>query len=332
MPDSHDALLVGGVLGRPEGGGGDGAVVLVHDGVAALVEPDPVALPAVGLVGLGVDVQLVARGHDEPLTVVASQGGQDGAVGVAAVPDQDEVLVRFHVEVLDLQGDDLALAGRDHVQALEAAGVLPRVVRASHDLGLQGGSQIAATRLSLRPPRSPESPLLHAAVGHELDHHEVGRGDEAPRAEVQGAAEGGHVDGGPVGPAAAQDVDGVEVLLGVELAELEHDVRTPGALQGPLAVGEGLVLAGVVGGLDDVAGALQVEGAVLGAVELVAVVAAVVLAVAEELSVDALAVGAVEGSAWTGFDATDEGHQGFAGSQLPFLVEGIAAHGVLLQD
>jgi hypothetical protein len=67
-----------------------------------------------------------------------------------------------------------------------------------------------------------------------------------------------------------------------------------GSLEGPLAVGEGLVLLGVVGALDDVSAAGHVEVAVLGAVDLVRGVAAVVLLVALEGGVDALPVRTVE--------------------------------------
>ena len=53
---------------------------------------------------------------------------------------------------------------------------------------------------------------------------------------------------------------------------------------------------------------------------LIGIVSAVVVAVAEELVVDALAVGAVVGAAGAGRDDAHEGHERLAGRQLPLLV------------
>ena len=77
----------------------------------------------------------------------------------------------------------------------------------------------------------------------------------------------------------------------------EYDVCSPGPFQGPLAVGQGVVLAvDKVGRFEDVSGGHLMELALLGAGDLVGVVAAVVLAVTNMLARDALPVRAVEGT------------------------------------
>ena len=53
---------------------------------------------------------------------------------------------------------------------------------------------------------------------------------------------------------------------------------------------------------------------------LIGVVPAVVVAVAQELVVDTLAVGAVVGAAGASRDDAHEGHESLAGRQLPLLV------------
>ncbi len=58
----------------------------------------------------------------------------------------------------------------------------------------------------------------------ELDDHEVGCGGERPRGDLPVLVpprQGRHGGGGLLGAAAAEDLDGVEVLLRVELGELE---------------------------------------------------------------------------------------------------------------
>ena len=59
---------------------------------------------------------------------------QDGSVGTLAVPDENEVPLRLHLEVFDLERDDAALRRRHGVEALEAAGVRVRVVRRCENL------------------------------------------------------------------------------------------------------------------------------------------------------------------------------------------------------
>ena len=137
---------------------------------------DPVASARVSLVSLGVDVELVSgRGHELGIGLrLSGQRGQHLRVRGVAVADQNEVLFRLHVQVLDLQSDDLALAGDDLVKALEAAGVVLRVVRAGDHLRGRGGHQVTSARLSLGSPGCPEALLLHGRVGFELDDHEVG--------------------------------------------------------------------------------------------------------------------------------------------------------------
>lgn len=131
-------------------------------------------------------------------------------------------------------------------------------------------------------PNPPESSLFHGGVGLELDDHEVGSRNEELVGEVLPAGERGERGGGVLGPAAAQDLHGVEVPLGVELGELKDHVVADGAFQRPLAVQVRPVLLRVIGALDGLAGGLRVEVALAGTVHLVGHVAAVVLAVALE--------------------------------------------------
>ena len=58
----------------------------------------------------------------------------------------------------------------------------------------------------------------------------------------------------------------------------ENDIGSSGSLQSPLTVGERLVLARVSGGFDDTSGRLDMELALFGAAQFVAVVATVVVA------------------------------------------------------
>ena len=89
-----------------------------------------------------------------------------------------------------------------------------------------GGDKVPAARLRLGAPRGAEPALLHAAVRPELDHHEVGgRRERLGGVLVAPAAQSGDVDRGVLGAAAAQDLDGVEVALGVELRKLRRGRR-----------------------------------------------------------------------------------------------------------
>ena len=103
---------------------------------------------------------------------------------------------------------------------------------ASYDLHLNtylrgsGRDEVSAARLRLGAPRSAEPALLHTAVRAELDHHEVGgRGERLGGVLVAVAAQRGDVDRGVFGAPAAQDLDGVEVALGVELRKLREKAR-----------------------------------------------------------------------------------------------------------
>ena len=95
---------------------------------------DPEAPPGVGLISLDVDVELVASGDDKLRGLRSGQLLQDGGVGSLAVPDEDEVPLRLHLQVFDLERDDAALRRRHGVEALEAAGVRVRVVRRCENL------------------------------------------------------------------------------------------------------------------------------------------------------------------------------------------------------
>ncbi len=106
---------------------------------------------------------------------------------------------------------------------------------------------------------------------------------------------------------------------------LQDDVGAARSLQRPLAVGERLVLAGVAGALDDVAGGLEVVLTARRAVQLVAAVAAVVLAVADEAGVHAAPVRAVVGAVGAGVYPAHEGEERLARGQLPLLVARAAA-------
>ncbi len=185
---------------------------------------DPESPPGVSLVGLDVDVEPVSGGDDEPRDVghAAGQLGQHGRVGPGPVAHQQEVPVRLQLKVLDLQRDDPALGRRHRVEALQAAGVLVRVVGRRQGLRGGRGDEVSAAALRLRPPAGAEAALLHRPVRAELDHHEVGgRGERLRGVLLAVAAQRRDVHRGVLGPAAAQDLHGVEVALGVELGELE---------------------------------------------------------------------------------------------------------------
>ena len=95
---------------------------------------DPESPPGVGLISLDVDVELVARGDDKLRRLRSGQLLQYGSVGTLAVPDEDEIPARLHLEVFDLERDDPALWRRDGVEALQAAGVRVRVIRRGQNL------------------------------------------------------------------------------------------------------------------------------------------------------------------------------------------------------
>ena len=95
---------------------------------------DPESPPGVGLISLDVHVELVARGDDKLRRLRPGQLLQDGRVGALAVPDEDEIPLRLHLQVFDLERDDAALRRRHGVEALEAAGVRVGVVRRSENL------------------------------------------------------------------------------------------------------------------------------------------------------------------------------------------------------
>ena len=222
VSDPVDALLIGGIGQLAERRRRQSAVHHVERGVAALVVLDLVALPRVGLVGLRVNVEVLLRRHDEPRVLLAfpAQNGQDSVVGTGPVADQDEVVHGLHVEVLDLQGDDRTLTpgSRNRVQTLQTSGIISGVILTGQHLGVFGGHQLTAASLGLGPPRGAEAGLLHAAVAPKLDDHEVGGRDEGLRGVGRvRAGERGDVGGGFDGSAAAQDLDGVKVSLGVEL-------------------------------------------------------------------------------------------------------------------
>ena len=61
------------------------------------------------------------------------------------------------------------------------------------------------------------------------------------------------------------------------------------------------------------------SGAEVGAVELVAAVPAIILAVTEILLIDTLAIAAVFAAPGTGSDLAHEGQQGLTAGQLPLL-------------
>ena len=89
-----------------------------------------------------------------------------------------------------------------------------------------GCDEVSAAGLRLCAPRGAEPALLDAAVRSELDDHEVGgRGERLGGVLVAVAAQRGNVDRGVLGASAAQDLDGVEVALGVELRKLQEEKR-----------------------------------------------------------------------------------------------------------
>lgn len=91
-----------------------------------------------------------------------------------------------------------------------------------------GGHKISSTGLVLSPPAGPESSLLNGAIRFELDDHEVGGRDEGLLGVVLAAAIVGtsrqsrDIDSSVLGATASQDLDGVEVALGVKLRKLEE--------------------------------------------------------------------------------------------------------------
>ena len=95
---------------------------------------DPKAPSGVRLISLDVDVELVSRGDDKLRRLRSGQLLQYGSVGTLAVPDEDEIPARLHLEVFDLERDDPALWRRDGVEALQAAGVRVRVIRRGQNL------------------------------------------------------------------------------------------------------------------------------------------------------------------------------------------------------
>ncbi len=184
----------------------------------------------------------------------SAKNSQDRRLWAGTVPEEHKVPGRLHVQIDDLQRDDGALLGRDHVQALQAAGVLAGVVGTGQNLRKEKervekpehyslpsrphlrplrGHELAPAALSLGPPAGPEALLLDAAVAPELDHHEVGGGDvrSLGDAETVGllfvsvAAQRRQIDRRVLGATAAQDLDSVEVLLRVELGELRASVK-----------------------------------------------------------------------------------------------------------
>lgn len=136
----------------------------------------------------------------------------------------------------------------------------------------------------IRPKDSPKTSLLDGSVRLELDDHEVGGGlvDEPGGAGLGAPGQRDEGDRRVLGPAPGEDLDRVEMFLGLEIVELDDDVVAERSLQGPLAVGARVVLLGVVGALQGVCGGRHVEGALLRTAHLVGHVAAVVVAVAEE--------------------------------------------------
>lgn len=89
------------------------------------------------------------------------------------------------------------------------------------------------------------------------------------------------------------------------------DVVTVRALQRPFAVAQRHVLVGIIRALDHVAAAGHVVLAILRTVDLVRIIAAVVLFVALEEAIDALAVRAVERAWW---EANEERESGVIGT------------------
>ena len=104
------------------------------------------------------------------------------------------------------------------------------------------------------------------------------------------AREGGQCDGRVFCPPTRQDLDRVERAFRVEFRELEDDGRAHGSFQGPLAIGQGPVLARVVGALDGIAARHHVVVALFRTGVFIRPVAAIVLRIAPQGAVDALAV------------------------------------------
>jgi len=75
----------------------------------------------------------------------------------------------------------------------------------------------------------------------------------------------------------------------------------------------------VVGGLDHISARLHVVVALSGTVQFIGTIATIVAAIALEGLVDALAIGAVECSLWTGLCSAHEGEQGLTGAEIPAL-------------
>lgn len=67
-------------------------------------------------------------------------------------------------------------------------------------------------------------------------------------------------------------------------------------LQSPFAIAQGHVFVRIIRALDDIAAAGHIELAIGGAIDFVRKIAAVVLFVALECTVDAFSIGAVEGA------------------------------------
>ena len=122
------------------------------------------------------------------------------------------------------------------------------------------------------------------------------------------------------GAGAGQHLYGIEVLFGFEFGDLQHDAIAEWRFDLPFAVQVRVVAQRIVWTLDLFAGRLQQEMAVLRAVDLIAVVQTVVLLVAFELLIYALAVRTVKVSDRAAVLLTEEGLQLFTAGQLPFLL------------
>lgn len=223
VSEAVGADLVRWVLGSAKGRRVDGAIVQLQGHVTSFVVLDPIASTRVGMIGLGVDVEGVGGGDDQTLIVLhgAAEDGQNSVVRAGSITNQDKVLLRLQVQVQQFQGDDLTRVGLDHVQALQASGVLSGVVGAGQDLRSLGGHEVAPAGLGLGPPTGTEASLLHPTIRSELDDHKVGGRDEGLLdVLLVGSRQGGNVGGSFNRSTTAQDLQRVKVALGVKVGEL----------------------------------------------------------------------------------------------------------------
>jgi len=134
--------------------------------------------------------------------------------------DHQEVASLGDIQIVHLDGDDATRLGLDHIQALQTARVLLRVVGASQDLALQRGLQHAPTVLGLRLPGGPETLAFHTSIRGELDDHEVGGGHKRLGGQVLFATQRSQRHGLVLGATAYQDLHGIKGLLRFEVLEL----------------------------------------------------------------------------------------------------------------